>query len=404
MKGGIPISDSRRNSRRNTNQITQRQPGGITRNLQRMRERLSQLAPPPLNIARNNTPNTSPPISPGSTVVDDSSPPDNFRLSLLSNQNWIEPSPTNNNRYHLPPIENMSPHGVPVIFQHANYIVDQNGDSFFNGIPIPQENINWLSLGVSPNLLDENGNLDLQSVSQYNQSVRDDLDLVRGPLRGGKKRKTKKVKSKKQNGRKKQTRRKIKGSSRRKQTKAKAKKIKKALDYAKEFEDMRYKFSEKPPLKDGPPFWIENSFPPTISYIKKYGSCCAGLTNLVRRYMGLEVPGHITGKKIHEFIGGTGAWFSYLESEGRLQKIDFTKIYPDGTLLLQNYSVENAGHLAIVLKSSKKGLLDSKIIHNVGGIFKEKKYREVVIELLKDYPDYKRFTHICLPEKWLLKN
>ena len=215
---------------------------------------------------------------------------------------------------------------------------------------------------------------------------------------------------KKQNGRKKQTRRrkqsrhKIKGSLRRKQTKAKAKKIKKALDYAKEFEGMRYKFSEKTPLKDGPPFWIENSLPPSISYIKKYGSCCAGLTNLVRRYMGLEVPGHITGKKIHEFIGGTGAWFSYLESEGRLQKIDLTKTYPDGTLLLQNYSVENAGHVAIVLKSSKKGLLDSKIIHNVGGIFKEKKYREVVIELLKDYPDYKRFTHVCLPENWLLKN
>ena len=86
------------------------------------------------------------------------------------------------------------------------------------------------------------------------------------------------------------------------------------------------------------------------------------------------------------------------------KKIDFTKTYPDGTLLLQNYSAENAGHVAIVLKSSKKGLLDSKIIHNVGGIFKEKKYREVVIELLKDYPDYKRFTHVCLPENWLLKN
>ena len=180
--------------------------------------------------------------------------------------------------------------------------------------------------------------------------------------------------------------------------------IKKALKYAKKFDGMKYSVTETPPTRDGPPFWISNSPPPPIDYIKKYGSCCAGLINLMRRYVGLEVPGHVTGQKKHIFIGGTGAWFSYLNSKKRLHKIDFSKTYPDGTLLLQDYNPVDMGHVAVVLKLSKKGVLHSKIIHNVRGSFKKKKYREVVIEILEDYPDNKRFTHICLPKDWLVKN
>ena len=31
-------------------------------------------------------------------------------------------------------------------------------------------------------------------------------------------------------------------------------------------------------------------------------------------------------------------------------------------------------------------------------------YNKVVIEKFKDYPYYKRYTHMCYPEDWLLKN
>lgn len=180
--------------------------------------------------------------------------------------------------------------------------------------------------------------------------------------------------------------------------------IKKALKYAKKFEGMKYFVTSKPPTKDGAPFWISNSPPPSIAFIKKYGSCCAGLTNLMRRYVGLEVPGHVTGQKKHYFIGGTGAWFSYLNLTKRLHKIDFSKSYPEGTLLIQDYNPVDQGHVAIVFRSSKKNLLESEIIHNIRQSFKKKKYREVVIEILKNYPDYKRFTHICYPKDWLVKN
>lgn len=108
--------------------------------------------------------------------------------------------------------------------------------------------------------------------------------------------------------------------------------------------------------------------------------------------------------KKHSFIGGTGAWFSYLKKEKRLEKIDFEKQYPKGTLLLQNYNPKEQGHVAITINSSKKGLLHSKIIHAINGTWDGKKYNSTVIEKLMDYPNYKRHTHVCLPQNWLLKN
>ncbi len=190
-------------------------------------------------------------------------------------------------------------------------------------------------------------------------------------------------------------------------------KISKAIRFAKQFDGYPYKLCgpSAPNIKrDYEPFWFQNDKPPELNIIKKKGLSCVGLANLVRRYMGLQVPGKVTGQKLSaltkKWPGSTSAWFQYLKNEKRLEKINFNKVYPKGTLLLQNYNPKDQGHVAFTINSSKKGLLESKIIHSVRGRDKisGKNYKEVNIEKVKDYFDYKRHTHVCLPQNWILKN
>lgn len=190
-------------------------------------------------------------------------------------------------------------------------------------------------------------------------------------------------------------------------------KVNKAIKYAKEFENYPYKLcgNQPPnPKQDYEPFWFQNEKPPELNVVKKKGLSCVGLANLVRRYMGLQVPGKVTGQKLstltNKWPGSTSAWFEYLKNEKRLEKIDFKKVYPKGTLLLQNYNPKDQGHVAITINSSKKGLLDTNIIHSINDKDKEtnKIYKHVTIEKVKNYYNYKRHTHICLPQNWLLKN
>ncbi|VVU94480.1 hypothetical protein CPAV1605_202 [seawater metagenome] len=185
--------------------------------------------------------------------------------------------------------------------------------------------------------------------------------------------------------------------------------INKALKYAKSMEDFQYacwKPSMGFPNEDGPPFWKFNAPVPDLNIIKKNGVCCTGLANLVRRYLGLQIPGNVTlnKQKRSKYTGTTAEWFYYLKKNKRLEKIDFLKCYPKGTLLLQDYNPKDQGHVAITINSSKKGVLFSKQIHAIRDYCKKKKYSSVVIEKLIDYPKHTRYTHVCLPENWLLKN
>ena len=196
-------------------------------------------------------------------------------------------------------------------------------------------------------------------------------------------------------------------------TEIQQKKINNAIKYAKQFENYPYTLcSNKPPNLniDKSPFWFSNEEPPDISTVKKNGLNCVGLANLVRRYMKLQVPGKVTNQKVSKdsklWPGSTSAWFEYLKNKKRLKKIDFNKVYPKGTLLLQDYNTKDQGHVAFTVNNSTKGLLDTKIIHSIYDKDKitGKIYKHVVIEKLKDYYNYKRFTYICLPQDWILKN
>jgi hypothetical protein len=173
-------------------------------------------------------------------------------------------------------------------------------------------------------------------------------------------------------------------------------------------------------------FWCENASPPTASDIIENDKSivCAGFPNLLRRKLGLPIPGlngNITGKtkKMYKaFPGGTGAWFQYFHQRKRLEKLDMKKRYPKGTLLLARFkdNDNDQGHLAVVYEDAdeSKTINDQLIIHSVPDILytdrdKHKNHGSVKAELYSisnnefKYKGKKSYyTYVCLPENWLL--
>ena len=49
-----------------------------------------------------------------------------------------------------------------------------------------------------------------------------------------------------------------------------------------------------------------------------------------------------------------------MKNEKRLEKINFNKVYPKGTLLIQNFNPKDQRHVVFTINSSKNGLLESK--------------------------------------------
>lgn len=173
------------------------------------------------------------------------------------------------------------------------------------------------------------------------------------------------------------------------------------VEYLKKYEGMKYTNYDfqNPVMNKNEPFWVSNSELPEFSYVYAKGSTCVGLINIVRRYLKLKIPGL---EENYDSPGGSGSWFRYLNEKDRLLNINVLDIYPKGTLLLQDFNLIDQGHVAVVTNSNNT-LLESTIIHNINDLCHEK-YNKVIIEKLKDYPNYNRFTHVCLPENWLLKN
>ncbi len=191
-------------------------------------------------------------------------------------------------------------------------------------------------------------------------------------------------------------------------------KVNRVISFIKKLKNVPYLMYNlnKGPTKDGPPFWVETSKPPTIKTIKKKGLVCVGVANISRRLLGLEVPGNITNyttqnKDVKAWPGGTGAWFDYLKNKNRLKKINLKKSYPIGSLLLQDFNHNDQGHVAIVVTESKTNIMDAHVIHAIHHgkeVSKSKRYDKVIEETLDRYWNNERFTHVCLPKDWLGKN
>jgi hypothetical protein len=147
------------------------------------------------------------------------------------------------------------------------------------------------------------------------------------------------------------------------------------------------------------PSYSINTNVPTKSYIKKHSINCVGVINLMRRINNLDIPG--SNNPNYKYPGGTYIWYQYLKNKKKLEKFNINKIYPRGTLLLKKYiNYYNQGHVAIIYRSSK---INTKIIHSYSYESLPNKNLNnpgIIIEPLNDYLHF--FTHICLPQDWLI--
>jgi hypothetical protein len=172
-------------------------------------------------------------------------------------------------------------------------------------------------------------------------------------------------------------------------------------------------------------FWSENAPAPSALEITggNKSIVCSGLTNLLRRKAGLSIPGlngNIKGKYkelYKKYPGGTGAWFLYLYQRKRLEKLDIKQKYPKGTLLLAKFkdNETDQGHVAIVYDNiaDAKNINDQLIIHASPDILYEDKdkytnHGNVKVEEFNISNNKWKgkqklyYTHVCLPENWLL--
>jgi hypothetical protein len=159
-----------------------------------------------------------------------------------------------------------------------------------------------------------------------------------------------------------------------------------------------------------------NSPLPKINSIKEQGINCVGLINLVRRNLGLGLPGidiKVKGVSL-KTGGGTYAWFKYFKTNNLLQEFSFGLTYPVGTLLLRNFKnmKNDPGHVGILYAKDRKnrGILFDKFLNSYPFDPRPEKNGLKPPGLIIDshvgttYFWFKNgtYSHICLPEHWLL--
>ncbi len=189
------------------------------------------------------------------------------------------------------------------------------------------------------------------------------------------------------------------------------------LLYAKSFIGIPYKwFKETDKVQGDDKIWAANEPIITAEEIKEKNKSinCVGLINLIRRYLGLSIPG-LDGKegeigKI--FPGTTWTWFHYLNRTNRLEKINFNTKYDIGTLLISDFkNFDKPGHVAIIINKFGKNVKEQYILHsysyytykdsmnmnNAGTTGIQKMDNDNIL-------DWFEVTHICLPDNWLLKD
>lgn len=185
--------------------------------------------------------------------------------------------------------------------------------------------------------------------------------------------------------------------------------VKKALQYGKSLAGTKYN-----PWKNGQdtrateaPFWASNAPAPAAAYVKARSCLCAGLINLMRRKVGLGIPG--AERKDYKYAGGTWIWFNHLKKRGVLEAFDINKKYPAGTLLLRNYkSVGDQGHVAVIVTPGRMNVLYSTLLHCYTAEPKSgKKKQSPGIDLDQSvgrshfWRPEGYYTHACLPQHWL---
>jgi hypothetical protein len=203
-------------------------------------------------------------------------------------------------------------------------------------------------------------------------------------------------------------------------------KISDALKYAESLEGIPFRWfvPGETLFKGDDAFWCENSPAPSAEEIKAQDKSivCTGLPNLMRRFCGLTIPGlgkEMRGKFKEDFKacpGGTGTWYSYLRQNKRIEKLDMSRRYPKGTLLIARFKGFNKdqGHLAVIFDDvdESKTINDQVIVHATCSVAyteinNHKDHGSVKIEPFRVSNELYRFDKIsyykfvCLPENWL---
>jgi cell wall-associated NlpC family hydrolase len=113
--------------------------------------------------------------------------------------------------------------------------------------------------------------------------------------------------------------------------------VSRALAYGKSLIGTPYGWWYSGGIPEGEPMWAASGAPPSADDV--YSTNCAGLTNLMLRYVGKEVPGY----------GGTGSYGDYYWDVS--EYFDPYKDYPPGTLLGRYYrDTYDQGHVAVVIE------------------------------------------------------
>jgi len=157
-------------------------------------------------------------------------------------------------------------------------------------------------------------------------------------------------------------------------------------------------------------FWANNGGFVNRDSIDENDSCivCTGLINLMRRYLGLSIPGldGTLGKTGLKFPGTTYTWFRYLSKKGWLEPYSNYESYPRGTLLIRNYkNVHDQGHVAVFIN-------ETQIIHACSDYTYSESIELGLVDVgstkIDDFEDIHSwsggnyFTHICRPDYWLV--
>lgn len=158
------------------------------------------------------------------------------------------------------------------------------------------------------------------------------------------------------------------------------------------------------------PLWHSDKKIPSINVIKKKGCNCVGLANLIRNHLGLPKIKYKDSKHKFPEIGGTYEWFHYFKKIKKLKKINLNKSYPAGTLLLRDFNLIDAGHVAVIYKENKKGVLFSSLLHSVGwrdgsgikGVKIDASVGTSHFALYNGTTNKGHYTHIVMPKDWLI--
>lgn len=155
--------------------------------------------------------------------------------------------------------------------------------------------------------------------------------------------------------------------------------VSRAIAYGKSLIGTPYGWWYSGGIPAGEPMWAASGPPP--SYIG--ATNCAGLTNLMLRYVGKEVPGY----------GGTGSYGDYYWDVS--EYFDPTRDYPPGTLLGRYYrDAYDQGHVAVVIEG---GYVLQSYANSYGGSYPGVNDWSTVAASHDGY----YYEYAVLPQNWL---